>query len=363
MNVMNMDFEKIKRRLVWWVCLALIGGAAASITAWSLYVVAHDRYGVPKPLAIGTAAVFDGAAMACLHLAGQAVRERRSALGPHLATLGMAAASVYLNRLHAELIHGGRGAFLLFAMPTVALLLLAGLSWSAHRARMRAQDGDRPATLPKLGFWGWLLATEESWERTKTEVRTHVTSPDTARTSATQPAAKPRKATEALRAHFAGMDPADAIRFAHSACPTATLQELTDELALYGVNVTPVGVGLVLGYQPPATTIERPDTSRTTPDTLPPLPPAKPLTGADILSGPPDTAIGAIRQLLDLGVTDKDKGVPLVLDALGLDDNRRDSVRRAFERELSERLAKQRPAEQPQLPLGDAATDGKGFYP
>ncbi|MFI9235787.1 DUF2637 domain-containing protein [Streptomyces sp. NPDC053079] len=303
---MNVDLDKIKSHLVWWASLTLIGGAAASITAWSLYVVAHDRYGVPKPLAIGTAAVFDGAAMACLYLAGQAVRERRSALGPHLATLGFAAISIYLNRLHADLINGGRGAFLLFAMPTVALLVLAGLSWSAHRARMRAQDGDVPATLPKLGFWGWLLATEEAWKRTKDEVEAHVTRTDTARTPAGQAPGKPRKASDALREHFAGMDPIEAIRVAHSAKPHIPPADLAAELGLYGLNVSAVQVALVLrGGTGHATTIHRADTTRDTPvaqhdapqvGALPPVSKTKAILDAASRLGPDAKAVDIAHQ-------------------------------------------------------------------
>ncbi|WP_367138887.1 MULTISPECIES: DUF2637 domain-containing protein [Streptomyces] len=353
--------DKIKSRLVWWASLALIGGAAAGITGWSLYVIAR-HYGVPQLLAIGTAAVFDGVAMACLHLAGQAVRERRSALGPHLATLGMAAASIYLNRLHAELIHGGRGAFLLFAMPTVALLLLAGLSWSAHRARMRAQDGDVPATLPKLGFWGWLLATEKAWERTKEQVEAHVTGTD--QTTPAQVEKKPRDAAEALREHFAGMNPVAAIQMAHSATPHLTPAELAAELKRYGLDVSAVQVALVLRQQQPHTIIDRPDTRRTSPDTWTPSAPRDPLDCADFLSGVPDTAARAADQLAEL-VTDKQKAVDIIVARLKLEDTKRqrDSVRRAFDRAVSKRLAQQAPADGEQLALDDDGSSGEGFYP
>ncbi|MCF3101442.1 hypothetical protein IPZ58_07590 [Streptomyces roseoverticillatus] len=350
---------KIKSRMVWWACHTFIGAAAAGITGWSLYVIAR-HYGVPKFLALGTAAVFDGAAMACLYLAGQAVRERRSALGPLLATLGMASVSVYLNKLHADLIHGGRGAFLLFAMPTVVLLILAGLSWSAQRARLRAQDGDIPAALPRLGFWGWLLATEEAWKRTKDQVEAHVTG--TERTAARQAPKKPRKAADAIREHFAGMDPIAAIRMAHEAKPHVPPAELAAELKLYGLTVSAVDVAFVLGHQPPATTIDRPDAVRTTPDTLPPLPPAKPLTGADILSAPLDSTAHAARQLIALGITDKAKAVPLIINALGLDHQRQgDSVRRAFEREIGKSKDRDQPDGQ-QLALDDGIGQGGGGY-
>ncbi|MFG2617792.1 hypothetical protein ACGFXC_09185 [Streptomyces sp. NPDC048507] len=247
----------MRTRIIWWASLALIGGAAAGITAWSLYVVAHDIYGVPHGLAILTAAVYDGTAMACLYLAGQAVQENRSALGPHLATLGMAAVSVYLNRLHAQHIHGGLGATLLFATPTVALLLIAGLAWSAVRARHRTAAGDTPVTLPRYGMWGWLLATEDAWAATKKRAVTHVTSSASPASPAPQPVN--RSASAVLRRTFADMDPADAVRFAHSATPNVPPAELAAELTSYGVHVSPVQVALVLGQTPARITLERDD--------------------------------------------------------------------------------------------------------
>ncbi len=351
-------------RFVWWVSLALIGTAAAGMTAWSLYVVAHDIYGVPALLAAGTAVVFDGAAIACLHLAGEATRARRSALGPHCATLGLASVSIYLNHLNAQYIHGGTGAFLLFAMPTVVLLVLAGLSWSATRARLRVKDGEqRPVTLPRLGMWGWLLASEEAWGRTKAHVVTHVTG------AGLVPAAtstnKSRSATAVLREHFAGMDPVDAIRFAHSARPQDTPAELAAELRRCDVDVSAVEVALVLGYEAPAATIKRPDTVRTGPAPLPPQQRMKPLTSADILSGQPDSTADAARQLISLGITDKAKAVPLIIDALGLDGERqRDSVRRTFEREIDKHDNPKPPAagEGKQLSIGDGVGKGGGGY-
>jgi hypothetical protein len=75
-----------------------------------------------------------------------------------------------------------------------------------------------------------------------------------------QPATPPRpaSATEALRDHFADMDPADAIRLAHDARPDAPPAELAHLLGTYGVPVDPVAVALVLGQEPAEYTVERP---------------------------------------------------------------------------------------------------------
>ncbi|MFF4836558.1 hypothetical protein [Streptomyces sp. NPDC001315] len=73
----------------------------------------------------------------------------------------------------------------------------------------------------------------------------------------TQP--RTASATEVLRARFADMDPADAIRLAADARPDAPPAELAHMLATYGVAVDAVAVALVLGQQPAEYTVDRPD--------------------------------------------------------------------------------------------------------
>lgn len=74
------------------------------------------------------------------------------------------------------------------------------------------------------------------------------------------PAKPPRRdtATEALREHFATIDPAEAIRLAHDARPDADAVELAALLSTYGLTVDPVAVAIVLGQQPAEYTVERP---------------------------------------------------------------------------------------------------------
>ncbi|MEU2180085.1 DUF2637 domain-containing protein [Streptomyces thermolilacinus] len=287
-------------RIVWWASLALIGAAAAGMTAWSLYVVAHDIYDVPKQLAYLVAAVFDGAALACLYLASTATAEDRSAAGPRIAVLGLAAISVTLNAKHADHINGGPVALLLFAAPTVALLVVADLAWAATRARRRAAAGERAVTLPRYGMWGWLLASEQAWKATKARAVAHVTSTDPVRTES-GPRPKARSATEALREHFAALDPAEAIRMAHSAKPSTPPAELAAELTSYGVPVSAVQVALVLGHEPPQVRIDRPDPS--------PAPaPAVPLTSPDRDPDPirtPANVLDATRLAVARGLYDE----------------------------------------------------------
>ncbi|WP_405695239.1 hypothetical protein OHA99_09325 [Streptomyces coelicoflavus] len=70
---------------------------------------------------------------------------------------------------------------------------------------------------------------------------------------------RPVSATEALRSHFADMDPADAIRLAHDARPDAPPAELAHLLGTYGLAVDTVAVALVLGRKPAEYEVERDD--------------------------------------------------------------------------------------------------------
>lgn len=71
--------------------------------------------------------------------------------------------------------------------------------------------------------------------------------------------ARPVSATDALRKHFADMDPAEAIRLAHDARPDAPPAELAHLLGTYGLPIDPVAVALVLGQQPPEYEVKRDD--------------------------------------------------------------------------------------------------------
>ncbi|MFD4259975.1 conjugal transfer protein [Streptomyces sp. NPDC058534] len=71
--------------------------------------------------------------------------------------------------------------------------------------------------------------------------------------------ARPVSATDALREHFAGMNPDDAIRLAHDARPDAAPAELAHLLGTYDIHVDAVAVALVLGRKPAEYEVERDD--------------------------------------------------------------------------------------------------------
>ncbi|MFJ9468346.1 DUF2637 domain-containing protein [Streptomyces caniferus] len=237
---------RFTHRLGWRIGVAVIAPSAAGIVAWSLYVVAHDMYGVPSFLAALVAACFDGVALACLHLASEAVREGRSALGPRLVTLVQAAFSIYLNRLHAVYIDGGMGATLLFAAPTIGLLLLADQSWAATRARHRIARGERPMRFPVFGWLGWVLAGDQAWDETKKRAVVHVTG----RSAEVEPTSGAREPGELLASELADMTPSKAIKIMHDARPELTLVQLAEVLRQYGQEVTEVDVAIVLDRVP-----------------------------------------------------------------------------------------------------------------
>lgn len=244
-------------RTAWRLALTVVSLAALATTGWSLYAVAR-HYDAPKPIGIAVFLVFDGIAYACLHLASEASAAGRSAVGARATAVGMAGVSVYLNRFHADLINGGTPAFLLFAIPTVGLLLLSELSWAGPRAEARAARAEQPYRLPAFGGWAWALAPHLAGKTVKARAIAHIEHGPTTPTSAPEPAVK-HTATEVLRRRFAEMDPADAIRIAHDAHPDTPPAELASMLITYGVHVDAVQVALVLGGRPERITLERDD--------------------------------------------------------------------------------------------------------
>ncbi|MFI7009996.1 DUF2637 domain-containing protein [Streptomyces sp. NPDC050145] len=252
-------------RLGWRIGIGIIAPAAAGMVAWSLYVVAHDMYGVPWFLAAVVAACFDGIAIACLHLAAEAVREGRSALGPRLVTLLQAGISMYLNYLHAQHIDGGIGATLMFAAPTAGLLLLLDQSWAATRARHRIARGEHAMRWPVFGWLGWLLAGEQAWEQTKARAVAHVTGDQDGDEPAVEAPVEAAPATvrpagDLLASELVAMTPIKAIQIMHSARPELTPSELADVLRQYGQDVTELDVAIVLGRVPrPSFTVSRDD--------------------------------------------------------------------------------------------------------
>lgn len=249
-----MNFNPLREGNAWRAALAVVSLAALATTGWSLYAVGR-HYAAPTVIAAAAVAVFDGIAYACQHLASEASKAGRSAVGARLATLAMAGTSVYLNDFHADLIDGGTAATVLFSVPTLALLAVSELAWAGPRAEARAARGEVPYRPPAFGGWAWLLAPNKAGQAVRSRALDHI---ETAgRTPA--PQVKDRTATEVLRAQFAEMDPADAVRIAHDAQPDMPPADLASLLVTYGVIVDAVQVALILGGAPASITVERDD--------------------------------------------------------------------------------------------------------
>ncbi|ROQ69193.1 hypothetical protein EDD93_3690 [Streptomyces sp. 840.1] len=253
-------------RTAWRLALTVVSLAALATTGWSLYAVAR-HYDAPQLIAVAVFLVFDGIAYACLHLASEASAAGRSAVGARATAVGMAGVSVYLNDFHANLIHGGTPASLLFAMPTVGLLLLSELSWAGPRAEARAERAEQPYRLPAFGGWAWALAPRLAGSTVKARAIAHIEHGPTTTSTVPEPPVK-HTASEVLRRRFAEMDPADAIRIAHDAHPDTPPAELASMLITYGVHVDAVQVALVLGGRPAQVTVERGDTDDAPRDAL-----------------------------------------------------------------------------------------------
>ncbi|MGW2366339.1 hypothetical protein ACWCZ5_12240 [Streptomyces sp. NPDC001667] len=317
-------------RGTWRFALAVVSLAALGVTGWSLYAVAR-HYQAPSPIGVAAVAVFDGTAYACLYLASEASSAGRSAVGARLASLLMAGVSVYLNDFHAQLIHGGAPAALLFSVPTLALLAVSELSWAGPRARIRAQQGDTPFRLPQFGGWAWLLAPATAGSKVRERALAHIQ--DSGPVSG-HSLGRNWTATDRLREHFATMEPAEAIRIAHESQPGLAPAELASLLVGYGVIVDAVQVALTLRGTPATITVDRPDPVRTDPDDLLPADPQIELTRADMLSGQrPESITEAVRQLVRRGVTDRGAVVSITQELLGPDTNP-DTVRRTLQREI-----------------------------
>ncbi|WP_411140266.1 hypothetical protein [Streptomyces sp. x-80] len=318
-------------RNVWRVALTLVCLSALGSTGWSLAEVAA-HYEAPWPVGAAAVVVFDGAAYACLYFANEASAAGRSAAGARLASLCQAAGSVYLNGIHADLIHGGGGAAILFSSPTIALLVVSELSWAGPRAQQR---GEQPFRFPLLGGWAWIIAPRRAGKSVKARAIDYIEQAGQPVRTAPE---RPATAMARLREHFATLDPTDSIRIGHEAQPDLAPGDLAALLRTYGVNVDAVQVALVLLGAPAEIAVDRPDTKRTAPgDTPTSAPSADPrieLTKADMLSGPrPDNITAAVRDLVRRGITDRDPVVSITRDLLGTDINP-DTIRRTLAREI-----------------------------
>lgn len=284
--------------------------AAMTAAGWSVYTVAR-HFDAPELVALAAALVFDGVAYVCLALANEAAADGRSAFGARLSVLAVLGIAVYLNRVHADLVNGGLAAWLLYASPSVALLLLSELSWAGPRAAARRErPTDLPYKPPAFGAWAWLIAPLRAGSAVRTRAVQHIAgagrttehSTTEAPTSEERTTAdRDRSARGAIVRHFQNLDPVDAIKLGRESHPILSAAELASLLGEYGVIVTAEEVALVTGMRPPAVHVERPEqrtnTAHHAPQgtrPAPPMPHHPPAIGAPTKAD----AVRALREKL-----------------------------------------------------------------
>lgn len=154
-----MKSPNVKKILDWRgsVSFGIVLIVALALSWWSLYSLAITFYGVPKILAIGVSAAFDGAALFVADLASKYARTEDSGLATKLATYLFVGASVYLNVEHAILLSYGVPGMVLFgAPPVIAGILFELYLRFVHRTEMRA-NGLVPKRMPVFGKISWLI--------------------------------------------------------------------------------------------------------------------------------------------------------------------------------------------------------------
>lgn len=135
----------------------VVVGAALAVSWWSLYSLAHSRFGMPFVLAAVVSTVFDGGALVLADLTQRYARTTDSGAAPRLLMLALIATSVWLNYQHAVMLGYSRPGEVLFsAPPAVAGLLFEVEQRYLHREALRAYGRVAPA-LPAFGRWAWLM--------------------------------------------------------------------------------------------------------------------------------------------------------------------------------------------------------------
>lgn len=152
--------NRIARIAGWTIVLT----AAFAVSAWSLYVVAHDHYQVPRVLAGLAGVIYDGAALLALDAWSTAARDpEQSTRRPRLAAVLLLATSVYLNYTHASIAHQGAPAAVLYAGPGIVLWGMAELRLGAEHDALRRRRGLGYAPRPAYGTAAWLVRSGRAW--------------------------------------------------------------------------------------------------------------------------------------------------------------------------------------------------------
>jgi hypothetical protein len=135
----------------------LVVAAALAISWWSLFTLAHGKYGMPVYLAAVVSTVYDGGALVLADLSQRYARSTDSGAGPRLLMLTLIGASAWLNYEHALMLGYSLPGKVMFASPPVVAGALFEIEQRfTHREALREHGRVAPA-LPAFGRYAWLL--------------------------------------------------------------------------------------------------------------------------------------------------------------------------------------------------------------
>jgi hypothetical protein len=153
----NTVVDAVQRSKISRAAWPFIIGAALAISWWSLYVLAHEQYGMPKQLAVVVSTVYDGGALVLADLSQRYARTPDSGMGPRILMIALIGVSAWLNWSHARMLHYTAPGQVMFASPPVVAGALFEIEQRfMHRDALRRFGRVAPA-LPAFGRWSWTL--------------------------------------------------------------------------------------------------------------------------------------------------------------------------------------------------------------
>ncbi|MYW03479.1 hypothetical protein [Streptomyces sp. SID3343] len=209
-------------RLAWFVVLAMMLAAAA----WSISDQL-TRWGMPTSLAYGISIMFDAAGLLAAEYARRAVERGTGAGLPRASIFAFVGVAGILNYHHGHAI-GGIAAAIAFASLSGMVELLFELHRRDVRDTVLVERGLVAELLPRVPLIAWCMFPVRSWRTLRAAVGVRLDNLDPMRTDAPSPVdEQPARATATIRA---------AIRAAAATMPTASPEQLVDQLDAVGID-------------------------------------------------------------------------------------------------------------------------------
>lgn len=151
--------ESFIKRTGWLIIMA----CAIGVSGWSIFYIARHE-GAPVIIALAAPASFDGVALLSGSYAIQYIRKNKSDLIPRLWVLAFAGASAYVNSWHAVLDHESNFARFLWAVPSIAAVVVYEIHTRLEKQVALARLNKTVPPLPSIGFLGWVLFPIKSYK-------------------------------------------------------------------------------------------------------------------------------------------------------------------------------------------------------